>query len=146
MELIFILVLMILLLGPEGMKRTIRQIGELIRDVRQSSLWKDIQILIRETQDLPIRLAREAGFEEQLEEIKRETQINIDLNDADIPRSHESLSSGKRRLRPPQRHGSNKPNMNNAHGETNEIPNEGQNPTEEIQSSVKVDNTGLKSL
>lgn len=105
LEFLFILVLMILLLGPEGMKRGIWQIGKWVREARQSALWKDIRALIRETQDLPVRLVREAGFDEQIEEIHQIANSTIDLYDTPARLPGKVPSPGKRRLRPPHRPG-----------------------------------------
>jgi Sec-independent protein translocase protein TatA len=104
LELIFIISLMVILLGPEGMKQSIRVVGTWIRNARQSSLWKDVQSLNREAKELPIRLAREAGYEEHIAEIRRNTQITVDLYETPARQPGDVRSPGGRRLRLPQGH------------------------------------------
>ena len=120
MELVFILAMMILFLGPKDMARLARQAGAWIRSIRSSSLWNDIMKVDREIRDLPVQLAREAGFEEQMEEIRRSTQIPpLDINPipaADpaeessiIPKTPGEVRSPGSRLRPPMRRGTPPP-------------------------------------
>jgi hypothetical protein len=61
------------------MRRTFRQLGIYIREARRCSLGNEIQSLIRDTQDLPVRLVREALFEEHMQVIKQEMQVSVDL-------------------------------------------------------------------
>lgn len=75
MELILIVLLMFILLGPTEMIRLTRQAGVLFRKASQSSLWKELKKFSNEVQELPTRLVREAGFEEQMEEIRQSTRI-----------------------------------------------------------------------
>jgi Sec-independent protein translocase protein TatA len=105
LELIFIIALMIIVLGPEGMKQTVRTVGTWIRKTRQSSVWKEIQSATREVEQLPVRLAREAGYEEHIAEIKKNTNIQIDLYDQPARQPGDSPSHGSRRLRAPQKRG-----------------------------------------
>jgi Sec-independent protein translocase protein TatA len=104
-ELIFIVVLMIILLGPIEMIRLTRRAGELIHAAGQSALWKDLQKLDREARELPYKLAREAGFDEQMEEIRKGTRISLDLYNMPEAPPGEVRSPGSGRLRPPQRRG-----------------------------------------
>jgi Sec-independent protein translocase protein TatA len=104
-ELIFIVLLMIILLGPVEMIRLIRRAGELIREAGQSALWKELRKIDREARELPFKLAREAGFEEQMKEIRRSTQVSLDLYNMPEKSPGEVRSPGTGRLRPPQRRG-----------------------------------------
>jgi Sec-independent protein translocase protein TatA len=109
-ELIFILVLMIILLGPVEMVRLARRAGLLIRDIKQSALWNEIRKIEREARDLPVQLVREAGFEEQMEEIRQSMRIPDEPikpseeqpGDARSPGTVPPRKTGK--LRPPQQH------------------------------------------
>lgn len=123
LELILILAMMILFLGPKDINRLARQTGAFIRNIRRSSLWKDIMKVDREIRDLPVQLAREAGFEEQMEEIRQSTHIppqeidpvtgpaeaaSLEANKAPGEVRSSGSASGSR-LRPPMRRGSPPP-------------------------------------
>jgi sec-independent protein translocase protein TatB len=82
-ELILILLIMFILLGPEGMLKTARQIGKWIRELIHSPIWRDIMGYSREIRDLPTKIVRESGLDEDLEEIRRSTQeVNDDINNS----------------------------------------------------------------
>jgi len=79
-ELILILLIMFILLGPEGMLKTARQIGGWIRQLVRSPVWRDIMGYSREIRELPTKIVRETGLDEDLEEIKKSTQqVNDEL-------------------------------------------------------------------
>lgn len=68
-ELLLILTLMLILLGPEGMATTARNLAKSIRKFLHSPLWADMVKTQREIRDIPTRLVREAGYEEFRAEI-----------------------------------------------------------------------------
>jgi Sec-independent protein translocase protein TatA len=70
LEFILILVIMFILLGPEGMIKTARQIGTWIRTVVKSPIWREIMGYSREIRELPTKLVRESGLDNDLKEIK----------------------------------------------------------------------------
>ncbi|GAP06477.1 hypothetical protein ATHL_01331 [Anaerolinea thermolimosa] len=72
-ELILILLIMFILLGPEGMLRTARQIGSWIRALVRSPVWRDIMGYSKEIRELPTKIVRETGLDEDLEEIRKTT-------------------------------------------------------------------------
>ncbi len=79
-ELILILLIMFILLGPEGMLKTARQIGTWIRELVRSPIWRDITGYSRDIRELPTKIIRETGLDEDLEEIKKSTQqVNEEL-------------------------------------------------------------------
>ena len=93
LELVFIVVIMILVLGPEQMVSTARKTGAFFRKVVKSPLWHTIMDTSRELRDLPTRIVREAGIEEELKEIKSSTDSLKDLKNISatyIPPSRES--------------------------------------------------------
>ncbi len=65
-ELIFILILALILLGPRDMQKAGKTIGKWLRKVVTSDGWKIFQQTSREIQNLPNRLMREA----QLDDLK----------------------------------------------------------------------------
>ena len=63
-ELIFIVILALIILGPRDMQKAGRTIGRWLRDVVTSDGWKFFQQTSREIQTLPNKLMREAALEE----------------------------------------------------------------------------------
>ena len=79
-ELILIVLIMFILLGPEGMIKTARQIGTWVRQAIRSPIWRDIMGYSREIRDLPTKIVRETGLDEDLKEIQKTTQeVNTDI-------------------------------------------------------------------
>ena len=73
LEFLFILVLMLLVLGPKGMVKAAREAGKSIRKLTRSPLWKEIVGTSREVRNLPAKIIKEAGIEEEVEELRRST-------------------------------------------------------------------------
>lgn len=83
LELILILVVMFILLGPTGMQNTARQVGKWIRQVIRSPMWGEIMGYSREIRELPTKIVRDTGLEEDMAEIRKATQATTDeLNEA----------------------------------------------------------------
>jgi Sec-independent protein translocase protein TatA len=64
LEIIVVLVISILVLGPEGMVKTGKRLGKLLRSVVTSEGWQRFQDYLHEIRTLPHTLMREAHFEE----------------------------------------------------------------------------------
>jgi len=71
MEIAFILVIMIVVLGPKQMVESAQKLGAFIRKAVKSPLWTTIMDTSKELRELPTRLVREAGIEEDIKEIKK---------------------------------------------------------------------------
>jgi sec-independent protein translocase protein TatB len=71
LEFLFILVLMLLVLGPRGMVKAAREAGKSIRKLTRSPLWAEIVGTSREVRNLPAKIIKEAGIEEEVEELRR---------------------------------------------------------------------------
>ena len=81
LELILILIVMFILLGPTGMVNSARTIGKWIRSVVRSPMWGEIMGYSREIRDLPTKLVRETGLDEDIKEIKKAASATTeDLN------------------------------------------------------------------
>lgn len=70
-ELVFIVILALILLGPRDMQKAGRTIGKWLRTVVTSDGWKLFQQTSREIQTLPNRLMREAALDE-LKDVQRD--------------------------------------------------------------------------
>lgn len=73
-ELIFIVIIALIVLGPKDMQKAGKTIGKFLRDIVTSDGWKMFQQTSRELRTLPNRLMREAN-----EELN---QIGNELNNA----------------------------------------------------------------
>src|SRR5690554_5224036 len=63
-ELIFIVIILFLVLGPQDLVKLGSSLGRNIRNLRQSGAWKTFTDATRQLRELPQTLARQAGVEE----------------------------------------------------------------------------------
>src|SRR5512136_1342681 len=70
-ELLFIIIIALIVLGPRDMQRAGRTIGKWLRRIVTSDGWKLFQQTSREIQTLPNRLMREAALDE-LKEVQND--------------------------------------------------------------------------
>jgi sec-independent protein translocase protein TatB len=106
-EFLLILIVMFILLGPDGMIRTARQIGSWIRQIIRSPIWKDIMGYSQEIRELPQKMVRETGLDEDLAEIRKSTQAATDevkqsIQDAnqEVKKSLDEVGSVKVEVQP----------------------------------------------
>ena len=76
LEIIFVLIIGILFLGPKGMIEAGHKLGKFMSSTIRSSWWQNIRRGVNEIQHLPQRLMREAELEE-LNEIKKLTKDSL---------------------------------------------------------------------
>jgi Sec-independent protein translocase protein TatA len=84
MELAFIVIIALIVLGPKDMAKTGRTVGKFMRDVVKSDTWRAIKTTTRELEHLPNRMMREAGLEEDFKELNNLTRS---VTAADLTRS-----------------------------------------------------------
>ncbi len=87
LELIFVLVIVILVIGPKDIGKTAKTIGRFLNRVYKSDEWRALTEASRTIRTLPNRLAREAELEE-LEEIRQSLKGTTE----DIERTRDELS------------------------------------------------------
>jgi sec-independent protein translocase protein TatB len=63
-ELVFVILIALILLGPKEMQKTGRTIGRFLRNLTQSEGWHAFRDTSREIRNLPNRLMREANLED----------------------------------------------------------------------------------
>jgi sec-independent protein translocase protein TatB len=79
-ELIFILIIAIIVLGPRDMQKAGRTIGRWLNQVVRSDGWKVFQKTSSELRNLPRNLMREANME--LQDVNKELQdVNKEINE-----------------------------------------------------------------
>lgn len=76
-ELIFILLIAIIVLGPKDMQKAGKTVGRWLNQFIKSDGWKALQRASKEIRNLPTNLMREANMEE-LQKVDREIRNNID--------------------------------------------------------------------
>ena len=64
LELLFVVIIALIVLGPKDMVKAGKTIGRLLRSIVTSPNWRAIQQTSQEIRHLPNRLMREAGMEE----------------------------------------------------------------------------------
>jgi sec-independent protein translocase protein TatB len=93
-ELIFILIIALIVLGPKDMQKAGKTIGKWMRDIVTSDGWKIFQQTSRELKTLPNRLMRDANNEIN--------QIGNDLNNSINPTVNPTSSRPNNLSTPPR--------------------------------------------
>jgi sec-independent protein translocase protein TatB len=101
-ELVFIIIIALIVLGPKDMQKAGRSIGRWLNRMVNSDGWKAFQRTSREVRNLPTNLMRQANLEE-LKETGRDIHNAIDPNwDRQRPAPHTSpKDSSPRAANPP---------------------------------------------
>ena len=73
LELLLVLILVLLIFGPEDLANSGKKIGIFLNRLIKSDTWKAVRSLSNEIRTLPNKLAREAEFESYLAETKQQT-------------------------------------------------------------------------
>lgn len=77
MELLFIILIALIVLGPKDMLQASRTIGKLLRKLFTSESWREFRKGMESVKTLPYKMAREAGLDEDLQTISQETRMDI---------------------------------------------------------------------
>jgi len=78
LELLLIIVIMLVVLGPKEMVVTARKVGKFIRDLVKSPYWAEIMKTTKEIREIPTKLVRDSGLEEDLKSIQQATKGQLD--------------------------------------------------------------------
>jgi len=79
LELLFVVIIALIVLGPKDMVKAGKTIGRTLRKIVTSPNWRAIQQTSRELRQLPTRLIREAGLEELQKNIPKPEEIGREL-------------------------------------------------------------------
>lgn len=85
-EIIFVMILALIIMGPKDMAKAGRTIGRSLRRLVTSENWRTIQDASREIRNLPNRLMREAGIEDLEKELPSASVIRRELGVDDMKR------------------------------------------------------------
>lgn len=108
-ELVFIVIIALIILGPKDMQKAGRTIGKFLRDIVTSDGWKMFQQTSRELRTLPNRLMREANDEVN--------KIGKELNNVSPPAPRHGEQTANRQDGTP-----NRPNNPNSPPRSQPIP------------------------
>ena len=104
-ELIFILIIAIIVLGPKDMQKAGRTIGRWLNSFVRSDGWRALQRASQEIRRIPTHLMREANLDaEDLREMDREVRRSIDPRQypsAGRPAPSQPRSAASGAARPP---------------------------------------------
>jgi Sec-independent protein translocase protein TatA len=75
LELGLILILALIILGPDGMVKSVRQIGRWIAKIIRSPIWKEMMSTSEEIRSIPQKIVKEANLEETMQEVSRLSRI-----------------------------------------------------------------------
>ncbi len=92
LELFFILIIALIILGPGDMVKAGRMLGRMMRKVVTSPEWRTVQKASRELKYLPNRLMREASLEDLTKDFDDLNKIGKDLHN-DVRQVQSDLSS-----------------------------------------------------
>lgn len=76
LELLLILIIALIVLGPDEMVKAGAAVGKFIRKVRLSDTWQGFQRMSRSLKTLPEDLARQTGLEEMRKDLAKDIKFN----------------------------------------------------------------------
>ena len=76
LEVLLVLIIALIVLGPDEMVKAGATVGKFIRNFRRSETWLGFQRMSRSLKTLPEELARQSGLEEIRKEIDEGTKVN----------------------------------------------------------------------
>jgi Sec-independent protein translocase protein TatA len=68
-EVIFIIILALIIFGPNNIVKSAKEAGEFLRKVTKSPYWQEVWATKRELDELPKMLAKEANLDETLRDL-----------------------------------------------------------------------------
>ncbi|MGE5124098.1 MAG: twin-arginine translocase TatA/TatE family subunit [Acidobacteriaceae bacterium] len=92
LELFFILLIALIVLGPGDMVKAGRTLGRFLRKIITSSEWRTIQKASRELRYLPNRLMRDASLEDLSKDLTDINKISSQIS-TDVKKMEKDLSS-----------------------------------------------------
>lgn len=73
-EILFIIILAVIIFGPENLVKSAREMGVFLRKVTKSPYWQDVWATRRDLEEIPRMLAKEANLKETLRELDLDTK------------------------------------------------------------------------
>jgi Sec-independent protein translocase protein TatA len=98
-EIIFILLLAFIILGPKDMQKIGRTAGKWLRDFVRSDMWKVFRDTSDEIRNIPTRLMREANVEElkkEVQDVQKDLKNSVEAQTKEIKEAKSDLESWAR--------------------------------------------------
>lgn len=73
-EILFILVIALIIFGPNNLVKTARDMGAFVRKVAKSPYWQEVWATKRELTELPRLIKKEAHLDETINELNKDTK------------------------------------------------------------------------
>jgi Sec-independent protein translocase protein TatA len=73
-EILFIIILAVIIFGPENLVKSAREMGVFLRKVTKSPYWQEVWATRRDLEEIPRMLAKEANLKETLRELDLDTK------------------------------------------------------------------------
>jgi len=73
-EILFIIILAVIIFGPENLVKSAREMGVFLRKVTKSRYWQEVWATRRDLEEIPRMLAKEANLKETLRELDLDTK------------------------------------------------------------------------
>jgi hypothetical protein len=81
LEFLLVVILVFVIMGPQGTVETARKMGQLVYKIIHSPLWSSLMKTTQEIKDIPVQIVREAGLEENIQRFQQEQQkLSMDIN------------------------------------------------------------------
>ncbi|HKJ37650.1 MAG TPA: hypothetical protein VJ972_02665 [Anaerolineales bacterium] len=90
-ELVFVVIIALIVLGPKDMQKAGRTIGKWMRDIVTSDGWKVFQKTSNELRNLPSRMMRDAN--QELDKFKKDINTSLDVGKKQPPAPPRSVST-----------------------------------------------------
>ena len=91
LELFFIILIALIVLGPKDMVKAGRTLGRFMRQIVTSESWRTIQQASKELRTLPNKLMREAGIEDLQKDFPEAQQIRKEIGLDDMKKEMQGL-------------------------------------------------------
>lgn len=75
LELIFILIVALIILGPKDMVKAGAQLGRFVRKVVKSPIWRSIVSTSNEIREIPKKIVSDTGLDEDLKELEKASKV-----------------------------------------------------------------------
>ena len=102
-ELIFIVIIALIVLGPKDMQKTGRTIGRWLNQLVRSDGWKAFQQTSREIRNLPTSLMREANLEmaDMEKDLRKATDFRVPASASSPNRGPNQTPESENSIQPP---------------------------------------------
>ncbi len=105
-EFVFILVIAVIILGPDGMVKAAHTLGVTARKVIHSPVWSMLMSTQKEIREIPTRLVREAGLEEDLKELQKANKevksFSLNQYTKDVLKETPETTAPSETIKPPE--------------------------------------------